>query len=281
VTSIYRLLGDPVEHSVSPALYTAAFDILGVDAAYESKRVVDADLGAAMLDAASRGGGNVTLPHKLRAAAALDTPSPAVLRSGACNCFWPDRSGSLAGDNTDVDGFLSAARRFAEQAGSRLRGASCLLLGAGGAARGVLVALAEARAKSVDVLNRNQERAARMLAEIHADGLELRLLGDVREASRGYDLVVNATSLGLHAADPLPIDLSGLEARAAFDCVYALGGTDWTRHAEREGIPAVDGLGMLVEQARGSLRNWLDVDIDTVPLERAAVAALATSLPGR
>lgn len=277
MSSIYRLLGDPVEHSVSPALYTAAFDLLGLDASYETRRVAESLLPAAMLEAAALGGGNVTLPHKLRAAAVLDRPSPAVRRTGACNSFWLDADGSLAGDNTDVSGFLAAATDFGEQAGLRLAGAACLVLGAGGAARAVLVGLAEAGADSADVLNRTSSRVARLLADVKAGALELRVLGEAAEASDRYDFVINATSLGLRADDPLPIDLARVETKGVFDCVYAAGRTRWTRHASEMGIPCTDGLEMLVEQARGSLRNWLGLEIDPIPLRHAATAALGAN----
>ena len=277
MSSIYTLLGDPVEHSVSPALYGAAFDSLGVDARYECRHVSAADFPDVVRETAGRGGGNVTLPHKMRAAAVLEAPSPAVLRSGACNCFWLDRQGVLAGDNTDVAGFLAAAAMLAEATGVRLDGARCLVLGAGGAARAVLIGLAEAHASQVDVLNRKRERAARMLGEVRASGPPFRLLRRLSEASPSYDLVINATSLGLRPDDPLPVDLTELKSRAVLDCVYGPGGTDWTRHAETRRIPAMDGTEMLVAQARQCVRNWLETDVDPEPLRRAALAALASS----
>lgn len=277
MSAVYTLLGDPVEHSVSPSLYEAAFQSLAVDARYERRRVAAADLPRALRKAATGGGGNVTLPHKLSAASLLDAPSAAVLGSGACNCFWLDASASIAGDNTDVAGFLACARRLAEKTDAPLNGAHCLVLGAGGAARAVLVALAEVGAGSVDVLNRSRETAERLLAEVRVGRLAVRLLSDRGEAGSRYDLVVNATSLGLRRGDPLPIQLSGLEIGIVLDCVYGRGGTEWTRHATSLGIPAEDGLEMLIEQARASLLNWFGASVDARPLRRAALAALRTS----
>ena len=112
VTAVYALLGDPVEHSPSPAIYQAAFRDLGLDATFVSRVVTGSELAAVMREVAATGGGNVTLPHKLLAAAALDAPSSSVLRTGACNCFWRGPDGSLCGDNTDVGGLLTAVHRL-------------------------------------------------------------------------------------------------------------------------------------------------------------------------
>jgi shikimate dehydrogenase len=278
MTLTYVLLGDPVEHSASPELYAAAFRLLGFDACYRTRRVSAAELGVEMRRlAAQGGGGNVTLPHKLPAALLLDERTESVSRTGACNCFWGTPHGSLAGDNTDVGGFLRAARRLTRRAGSRIEGAAVLVLGAGGAARAVLVGLAEGGAASVDILNRSPERALRMLEELQLGkgSPGARVLHGADEAAGRYDLVINATSLGLRAADRLPLDLSGLEARAALDCVYGPLGTRWTRHAAARGIPATDGLAMLVEQARLSVRNWLGIEPDVGPLQEAVTAGLA------
>ena len=106
------LLGDPVENSPAPAIYEAAFRVLGVDATFVSRGVTRRELAAVMREVAATGGGNVTLPHKLLAAAALDTPSSSVLRTGACNCFWSGPEGSLCGDTTDVGGGLTAVHRL-------------------------------------------------------------------------------------------------------------------------------------------------------------------------
>ena len=203
--------------------------------------------------ARSGGGGNVTLPHKGRAARAVEAPTGAVRATGACNCYWRDADGRLAGDNTDVAGFRQAAGALVD-APEPLDGRSVLLLGAGGGARAVAHACLAGGVASLDVLNRTVARAVE-LAEHFGDG-RIRVLERREEAVEVYDLVVNATSLGLEASDPLPMELDDVSAMAAFDLVYGRGGTAWTAHARRLGIPAADGGEMLVRQAAASLRRW-------------------------
>lgn len=274
MTAGYALLGDPVEHSPAPAIYRAAFRDLGVDATFVSRVVTGSELASVMREVAATGGGNVTLPHKLLAAAALDTPSSSVLRTGACNCFWSGPEGSLYGDNTDVGGVLTAVHRLERSCDLRLRGARCLVLGAGGAARAVLAALSEGGAAAAEMLNRTREKAHGVAAELELGEMAILVLGGGSDVTGPYDLVVNATSLGLRPTDPLPADLSGFGAGAALDVVYGVGGTPWVRHARALGLPAADGLDMLVAQAELSIRNWLGLVAPVEVMRRAAQAAL-------
>lgn len=281
----FALLGDPVSHSLSPAIHEAAFRALGIPARYSAVRVAAGDLPEALGRWADRGGGNVTLPHKERAAGLLERATGTVTTTRACNCFWRDGEGRLAGDNTDVGGFLAAVD---EMPGARgLEGAAVLLLGAGGGAAAVLEGCLRRGARRVDLLNRTVARARRRAARRRAAGAgasrtEVRVLEAGEDAEGSYDLVVNATRLGLSPSDPLPVRLAGRELGAAFDLVYAPGGTAWSRRAEELGIPAADGLGMLVHQAALSLRRWIE-DVDP-PLERmreAARSAAAARARGR
>ena len=273
-TAVYALLGDPVEHSPSPAIYRAAFRDLGVDATFVSRVVTGSELTAVMREVAATGGGNVTLPHKLLAAAALDAPSSSVLRTGACNCFWSGPEESLCGDNTDVWGVLTAVQRLERSCDLQLRGARCLVLGAGGAARAVLAALSDGGAAAAEILNRTPEKAHGVAAEVELGEMAILVLGGGGDVMGPYDLVVNATSLGLRPTDPLPVDLSGFGAGAALDVVYGVGGTPWVRHARALGLPAADGLDMLVAQAELSIRNWLSLAAPMEVMRTAARAAL-------
>ena len=265
-----------MRHSISPAIHAAAFEALGVDARYEVRRTAAADLESAMRELARGGprrpgGGNVTVPHKEAAAASLDEPADAVRRSGACNCFWGLPGGELAGDNTDVAAFVDAVEALP---GIRLSGARLLLLGAGGGARAVLLASLERGVETIDILNRNPKRAAAAAAHVVGDRLPVRVL-EQAPTSGGYDLVVNATTLGLGPADPLPIDLDPLDVGAAFDLVYGERGTRWTNHAEARGVAAADGLDMLIRQAGYSIRRWLDLEPPLGVMRLAADRALS------
>lgn len=262
----FTLLGDPVEHSISPPVYAAAFDALGLRAGYRARRASAGELPSILHAAAGAGGGNVTLPHKERVARLLDSPTPAVEATGACNCFWLDARRRLAGDNTDVHGFLASLPGIGL---SCLTGTRVLLLGAGGAARAVLHACGLQGAGAVDVLNRSRRRAVRMVSGVgHGIG---RVLSNPDHVEGPYDLIVNATSLGLQPGDRLPITPDGEKARAVMDLVYARGGTAWSRAWAERGVPAADGLEMLVQQAALSLQRWYS-DL-TPPLEVMREAA--------
>lgn len=264
----FALLGSPVAHSLSPRLHRRAFRALGRHACYAALEVTAEEVPAVMRALArSGGGGNVTVPHKEVAAAAVEKPSDAVRATGACNTFWRDGDGRLCGDNTDPAGFRAAVAELLDGE-EPLAGRTVLLLGAGGGARAVAHACLEGGAASVEVLNRTVDRARR-LAERFGDD-RLRVLAGPGDLGKRYDLVVNATSLGLDEADPLPIRLEELEAGAVHDLVYGPGGTEWTTHARRLGVPARDGAEMLVRQAAAALRRWFG-EAPPLPMLREAL----------
>lgn len=273
VPRLFALLGWPVEHSLSPAIHAAAFRELGIDAGYVRLPVREPELDGVLSAVARAGGGNVTVPHKEAAARLVDRPSEDVRRTGACNCFWAEGD-EVVGDNTDVGGFRSALEAWPEV---RIGGARILLLGAGGAARAVVAACRDGEAESVEIWNRTTGRARGLVRSVGEStpggGTALSVLESRRDAGGAYDLVVNATSLGLEPDDPLPLELTDVEASAVFDLVYGRNGTPWTRHAARAGIPARDGLEMLVRQAGLSLRRWLDVEPPLATMREAARAA--------
>jgi len=257
----YLLIGDPVEHSRSPALYRAAFSTLGIRAVYEAVRIpaTRPDLvGEAMRDAATSGG-NITLPHKVTAASAAQRLTAVAARTATANCFWRDPDGRVVADNTDAEGFARAARDIP---GLELRDATVLVLGAGGAARAVALVCHEGGARRIDVCNRSPDRAEDLVATLQI-GDRARVIPPPTGGA-AYDLVVNATSLGLRREDRLPISLDDIGASFAMDLVYGMDGTSWTAHARRHGIRAYDGTSMLIHQAVLSLERWLGPDL-TVP----------------
>jgi shikimate dehydrogenase len=201
------------------------------------------------------GGGNVTTPHKERAVSVLDVPSEAVRRTGACNTFW-GAGGQVYGDNSDVEGFRRALHQFLGGPPADYR---VLLLGAGGAARAVLVALIDDRAREVCILNRTRERAQAVARRI--GGSRVRVAESaLKVKGERFDLVVNATRLGLEADDPLPFDLSQLDhAGVAMDLVYGSGETPFVRSAISLGLRATDGREMLIQQGAVSFECWWSV----------------------
>ncbi|MFW6079405.1 MAG: shikimate dehydrogenase [Gemmatimonadota bacterium] len=268
-TRLFALLGDPVAHSLSPRFQTAGFRAAGVDGVYLSLRCGPGQLTGLLRGIAlAGGGGNVTVPYKERAVSLLDRATPVVERTGACNTFWLE-GGRVHGDNTDVAGFREAVRSLV----GPVAGARVLLLGAGGAARAALVALVDGRADAIDVLNRTRSRAETLRDRVDRQGRRVRVLDDGGRLGReGYDLIVNATALGLAADDPLPLDLRGVHrVGAALDIVVGENGaTAWTRHAESLEIAAADGLEMLLHQGAAAFERWWGAE---APLDamRAAV----------
>ncbi|NIP58848.1 MAG: shikimate dehydrogenase [Gemmatimonadetes bacterium] len=252
-TRVFALLGDPVDHSLSPGIQNGAFREAGVDGVYVALRCDAEDL-AGLMRALARagGGGNVTLPHKEEAAAVVDSLSDAVRRTGACNTFWGE-DGEVRGDNTDVEGFRRALRAFL---GEEPEGARVLLLGAGGAARATLVGLLDGGVEEVVLLNRTVERARAVARRI--GGKRAHVAESVEEVEgEPFHLVVNATRLGLSPDDPLPVDLELLgPVRAVMDLVYGDGGTRFVRVARERGIQATDGAEMLVRQGAVSFERW-------------------------
>lgn len=242
-TRVFALLGDPVTHSLSPAMQNAAFRVLGLDAVYVALRCGAEQVASlATVLARSGGGGNATTPHKLRLAEALARASASVRLTGGANTFWGDE-GVLAGDNTDVAGILDALARLEAPA------TRWLVVGTGGSARAVAAAAAE-RGAALAVASRDPARGTRFTA--WAGGL-----GVAPADPSECEVLINATPLGLLSADALPArPQDHPRARWALDLVYAPGSTAWVRTLRRGGLRAADGREVLVAQGRVALERW-------------------------
>ena len=276
-TRVFCLLGDPVEHSLSPLFQNAAMRAAQIDAVYVALRC-DAQSVGPLMRALARagGGGNITVPHKAIAAECLERPAPVVMRTGVCNTFWGE-DGRLFGDNTDVAGFRHAAAQLIPS----LEGCSALIVGSGGAAAAAVCALIAGRAASVTLLNRSPDRARALAARFDEERRTIHVVTSTAELAGGrFDLVINATSVGLRDQDALPLDLSQMDrVGAAFDLVYRReGATPWVRHARKHGIKAVDGTEMLLGQGAAAFDRWFGV---RPPLEllRAALREALNSAP--
>ena len=248
-TRVAAVIGSPVGHSRSPAIHNAAFAALGLDWVYVAFEVAPgrgADAVAAVR-ALALGGLSVTMPHKLDVAAAVDELSPAAAALGAVNTVVPLPDGRVAGHNTDGDGFVDSLRADGvDPAGMRVA-----LLGAGGAARAVAVALAGAGVREVAIVNRTVAHAAQAAALAGGVG-RVGAFADVARA----DLVVNATSVGMGDDTALVVDPTLLSARQVVaDLVYHPLDTPLLSAARAAGATTVGGLGMLVHQAARQLRS--------------------------
>lgn len=271
-TRLLTLLGDPILHSKSPEIQNRAFEAAGVDGVYVALQCKEEDLEGFMVSIArSGGGGNITLPHKEKAAAIVEIASEAVVQTGACNTFWGDERGRIHGDNTDVDGFRSALSFFI---GSVPSGIRVLLLGGGGAARASLLGLIDEGADEIVIFNRTPERARSMSRRI--GGERTRVIPVLEEIEgEDFDLVINATCLGLEENDASPVDLERLGCvGAAMDLVYGRHVTPFVRAAEAMDILATDGAEMLVRQGAASFERWWEIP---APVE-AMRAAMEKSL---
>jgi shikimate dehydrogenase len=243
------LLGRSLGHSLSPIFQNAALCRAQLPLRYELLDIPASALDAALEELAAQGAaGNVTIPYKGQVFERCDRLMPVAKRARAVNTFWFER-GELVGDNTDVAGFDAAVRALLGEAPRNL---TVGLLGAGGAAAGVLTAVETWEACRVLVSNRTAERARELCARFSS----VARASDADELAEQADLVVNATSIGLRDADH-PIPVSALNPRAAvLDLVYRRGETAWVREARERGLRAADGLGMLLEQGAAAFERW-------------------------
>jgi len=268
---VVAVIGDPVSHSLSPLLHNAAFAALGLDWVSVGFRVSAGEATGALaaVRALSLRGLSVTMPHKAAVAAAVDELTATAQRLGAVNCVIA-REARLIGDNTDGRGFVDSLRRGA---GIDPRARRCLVLGAGGAARAVVAALAEAGAADVAVWARRPEQAAAAAALAGDSG---RVAGASEAATA--DLVVNATPSGMAGtpwADERPaVDPALLSSNhVVVDLIYEPRRTAWLEACAARGATTLGGLGMLVHQAAAQIEAWTGLEAPVVEMWAAALAA--------
>lgn len=257
-TRVFALLGDPVAHSLSPAMHNAAFRALGLDAVYVALRAQPADVPH-LIGALARagGGGNVTVPYKEIAAEAVTQPTQRATALKACNTFW-GAAGEIQGDNTDVEGVLASMTQLEAPA------SGWLIAGTGGGSRAA-VAAAVAHGARVAIRSRDPARRKAFESWARSQGAEVIPPGEC-------EVLVNATPLGLKPGDHLPLALEEApRAQVAFDMVYGRGETAWIRQMRLEGLRAADGRCMLVAQGAASFRRWFPDEDPPAEVMRAAV----------
>jgi shikimate dehydrogenase len=268
------LFAHPAKHSLSPVMHNAALAQLGIAARYQARDVKPENLREALeeLRGSSVWGVNLSIPHKQMALEMVDGISDEARAIGAINTVV-HRDGKLHGLNTDAPGFM----RSLEDAGVNVRGCDVVVLGAGGAARGVCWALKQAGAK-VAVWNRTAERARELAEEFK---LEAFLTDDLlKNAIEGSNGLVNTTSVGLENPDQSPIAdhllPAGGETNGQWVCdiVYRPLKTKLLLGAREHGIKTIDGLGMLVHQGALALEAWTGRDASAEVMRQAALEAL-------
>jgi shikimate dehydrogenase len=274
------VMGWPVGHSLSPRLHGFWLRHYAIDGAYLPLAVPPESLAQALraLPALGFRGCNLTIPHKEAALGLIDEATPTALRVGAVNTVTVGEDGRLHGDNTDGLGFVASLREgwLAWQASA----GPAVLLGAGGAARAIATALLDADVPELRLVNRTRPRAEELAAAL---GERARVLdwGDWTGALTGAALLVNTTSLGMHGQPPLEVALDALPVHALVtDIVYAPLETALLAAARARGKPAVDGLGMLLHQARPGFEAWFGVAPAVDAALHDAVAADIPKGPG-
>jgi len=271
------VIGDPIEHSVSPAMHNAAFNKMGLDYFYVSFRVKQEDLGKAIegMKALNIRGLNVTIPHKVAVIPFLDKLDPLAEKIGAVNTIVND-DGTLTGYNTDATGFLQALL----EKGIEPEDKKVVILGAGGAARAISFILAERGSKLV-ILNRTVDKAeecANRVSQVFGRKIEALKLDEenLARALGEADILVNTTSVGMSPnIDEIPVPSTLLKsALIVFDIVYNPIKTRLQREAEKAGAKTISGIEMLVWQGALAFEKWTDVKAPIKLMRKEAVKAL-------
>jgi 3-dehydroquinate dehydratase/shikimate dehydrogenase len=264
-TRLYGVVGGSISHSVSPAMHNASFGALGIDAVYLPLPAVSADDFVSFGRAFGISGASVTIPHKVALFDRVDEVDPVARSIGAINTIRAS-DGRWIGGNTDASGFLQPLDEHAVP-----RNVRAAVLGAGGAARAVAVALA-ARGCPVRLHARTRARAEQVAAVASAD------VGAWPPESGSWDLLVNCTPIGQHPhADETPVPMGQLTGRYVYDLVYNPSTTRLLREAAAAGCETIGGLEMLVAQAREQFQWWTGAKAPAAVMRDAALKRLAES----
>ena len=266
------VVGWPVAHSRSPALHGYWLKTYGIDGSYERVPVKPEDLETFLRGLAASGyaGVNLTVPHKEAALKLVDEISPEGQRIGAVNTIFVEK-GRLKATNTDGYGFITSlkagAPKFNPAAGP------AVVLGAGGAARAICIALQDAGVPDIVLINRTADRAG-ALAKALGGKITVASWNDRTTALKAANLLVHTTTLGMTGQDPLDIDLKHLPPEATVnDIVYVPLETPLLAAARARGNTVVDGLGMLLYQAQPGFEGWFGKRPEVTPELRKAVLA--------
>lgn len=255
MTKTYAVIGDPIDHSLSPNIHNAAFRELELDCTYIAYRIPKGELeeGLDALKKIKIAGFNVTIPHKVEIMKYLDKVDEDCSLIGASNTV-SNNDGELKGYNTDMDGFLEPIKRR----DIPIKDSKVLLLGAGGAARAIVAGFTKEKADSITIANRTKENAT-LLAQfahkigINATGISLDEIGD---SISDYKFIVNASSIGLkNEPIPLPIETVNQDS-IVYDIVYKPMNTDLIKKSKQKGATVIYGYEMLLGQAAIAFEIW-------------------------
>ena len=251
----FAVIGDPIDHSMSPNIHSAAFRERGMDCSYIAYRIPKGELAEGLegLKKINVAGFNVTIPHKVDMMRHLDRVDESCSLIGAANTVT-NTDGILKGYNTDMDGFLDPLKERRPD----IKGSSVLLLGAGGAARAVVAGFAREKAGHVTIANRTPQKATELAGFARKMNLGAAGIGidQVGEAAQDHDIIVNATAAGLRG-EAIPVSLEGIGKDAiVYDIVYSPINTDFIKRAKEEKATIIFGYEMLLGQAARAFEIW-------------------------
>ena len=269
------VMGWPVAHSRSPIIHNHWIRQYGLQGAYGLFPVQPAKLEDAIrgLPALGLAGCNITIPHKVNAMKLVDVVDPLARRMGAINTIVVTPEGALHGFNNDGFGYIQSL--LDAKPDWKANAGPVTVLGAGGAARAVVLSLLDQGATEIRLLNRSRDKAQALCDEFGA-GIQVVDWSERHEALSGVALLVNTTNQGMHGEPELDLQLDHLPADALVsDAIYIPLETALLRNARLRGNPTVNGLGMLLNQARPAFHAWFGVMPDITPeLQQAVMATL-------
>lgn len=264
----YCIIGDPIDHSLSPAIHNAAFSSLGLNCSYFAFRVQEGQLKNSLdsLRAINIGGFNVTMPHKVKVLEYVDQYDKTVEMVGAANTI-NNEGGKFCAYNTDVLGFINPLHHR----GIDFSGFEVTILGAGGAARAVAVALAgESGIANVNIFNRNTDRSKELANMLEKLGLKASIVSseNIQNIASKSNLIINTTPLGMKDEQSLIKSSSIRKDAIVYDIVYKPINTNLLENARTAGAKVVYGYEMLLEQAVASFKIWFQRDPPTEPMKK-------------
>ncbi|OOE13692.1 shikimate dehydrogenase [Fictibacillus arsenicus] len=263
------VIGDPIEHSLSPVMHNEAFKQAGIQGSYEKKKVTSGDLPSFLqyLKESDYAGCNVTIPHKVAIIPFLDEIDPEAEKIGAVNTVV-NNNGKLIGYNTDGKGFLLGLK---EKISKPLREMNILLIGAGGAARSIAYALLQENPEKLFIANRSAERLDLLVKDLNKICVEPLSLKKAESELSSFDVLINTTNAGMYPnIDTEPILLTQLKNDAVVcDIVYNPLKTKWLQTAENKGAIIDNGVSMLVMQGAMAFEKWTGTFPDTNKMKEA------------
>jgi shikimate dehydrogenase len=268
------VIGDPIEHSLSPAMHNEAFIHTGINGHYDKKRVAPDELQTFVqsLRESDYAGCNVTIPHKVAIMPLLDEIDHEAKKIGAVNTVV-NKNGHLVGYNTDGVGFLLGLK---EKITRPLNDLNVLLVGAGGASRSIAYALLKEEPKQLSIANRSPERLVGLLKDLNEKTVVSLTLEEAENKLSAFDVLINTTNAGMYPnLDAIPLKLDGLKKDAVVsDIVYNPLQTKWLQQALDKDATIDNGVSMLVMQGAMAFEKWTGIIPDTNKMKQIVLEQL-------